>query len=152
MGCYMVALLLPTAVVEWEQSWTSATVAATVVETIAAGIAVNCPNTVVEDDAAALRVRYTPCGTWEPLRDQVIVVTLCPTIFDWSSNTEPYIWQDKHQFYYTVCKCTNNIREANEWLTMIGKSPTPRYCHGYHDKLRSWYTRGTRESALYQNS
>jgi hypothetical protein len=21
--------------------------------------------------------------------------------------------QDKHQFYYTVCKCTNNIREAN---------------------------------------
>jgi hypothetical protein len=35
----------------------------------------------------------------------------------WSSNTRPYIRQDKHQFYYTVCKCIINIRESNEWLT-----------------------------------
>jgi hypothetical protein len=32
--------------------------------------------------------------------------------------------QDKHQFDYTVCKCTNNIRGVNERVTMIGKSPT----------------------------
>jgi hypothetical protein len=64
----------------------------------------------------------------------------------------PYIRQDKHQFYYTVCKCTNNIREANEWLTMIGKSSTQKYCHGYSDKLEYRYTRGTRESVLCWNS
>jgi hypothetical protein len=55
-----------------------------------------------------------------------------------------YIWQDKHQFYYMVCKCTNNIGAANEWLTMIGKSPTPR------SGLQN--TRGTSESVLYWNS
>jgi hypothetical protein len=59
----------------------------------------------------------------------VIVATLAPTILDWSSNTGPYIRQEKHQFYYTVCKGTNNVREANDWLTMIGKSPILRQCH-----------------------